>query len=48
MPRYKGQKKPLIPSNHSLIDVLPLKVSCQQAIAFIEVRKMTLTSCQPL
>ena len=32
MQRYKGEKKPLMPFNYSLINVLPLKVLCHQAI----------------
>ena len=32
MQRYKVEKKPLMPSNYSLINVLPLKVLCHQAI----------------
>ena len=32
MQRYKGGKKPLTPSSYSLINVLPLKVLCHQAI----------------
>ena len=34
MQRYKGEKKPLIHSNYSTINVLPLKVLCHQAILF--------------
>ena len=30
--RYKGEKKPLMPSNYSLINVLPLKVLCHHAV----------------
>ena len=32
MQRYKGEKKPLMLSSYSLINVLPLKVLCHQAI----------------
>ena len=32
MQRYKEEKKPLMPSSYSLINVLPLKVLCHQAV----------------
>ena len=34
MQRYKGEKKQLMPSNYSLINVLLLKLLCDQEISF--------------